>query len=67
MAFQFPAPSKRALRREWTRRRKEVADTWFDGDEDRADEVLGSLPYSTIPGWQDVDHVMQTIKSAGGE
>lgn len=64
MTFQFPAPSKRALRREWARRRKEVADTWFDGDEDRADEVLDSLPYSTIPEWDDVDRVMRAL---GGE
>ena len=49
------------------RDRQEIADLWFGGDFDRAGRVFEALPYSCIPGWDDVDQVMRTLVSGRTE
>lgn len=49
------------------RYRQEIADLWFGGDFDRAGRVFEALPYSCIPGWDDVDQVMRTLVSGRTE
>lgn len=55
---KLPASERRAL---WEADRQRIADLWFDGDVDRADAVLDTMPYSTIPDWSDVDRAARAI------
>lgn len=48
-------------RRLYQQQRQDVADLYFDGDTDKADAVLESLPYSSIPDWRDVVSVLETL------
>lgn len=53
--------------RAWAEHRKEVAEKWFGGDEQKALNVLYALPYSTIPEWGDLDLVMSVINEDNKE
>lgn len=52
-------------RRQWAEERQEVVDRWFAGDGERADAVLDALPYLSVPGWFDVDTVMEILTERG--
>ena len=55
----------RTMRRHHLRRQQEegraLAEDWFGGDSSRADAVLLTLPYSTIPDWTSVRDVLDAI------
>lgn len=53
------------LRAEWAANRQRVADRWFRGDTDLAEDVLNALPYSEIPDWSSLDMVMEAINQSG--
>lgn len=46
---------------QWVEEQQAIADKWFDGDTQKAMDVLDALPYSTIPEWFHVDDVMKAI------
>lgn len=49
-------------RRMWESDRQAIADLWFSGDVERADKALETLPYSTIPDWEDVDGMARVFR-----
>ena len=52
-------------RQEWRERKKrEVVDRWFGGDEERAKAVLAALPYSSIPDYYDLGEVMEALNES---
>lgn len=57
--------SDHKTRQRWEARRKAIADEFFAGDEAYAETVLGALPYSAIPDWDDVALLMQSMGAAG--
>lgn len=58
-------PHAETRRRLYQQQRQAVADLYFDGDTDKADAVLESLPYSCIPDWHDVITVLETLAQLG--
>lgn len=62
----WPRQKTAAERRaEWEENRRRVADRWFGGDTDHAENVLDALPYSEIPDWSSLDTVMRAINRSG--
>lgn len=57
---QKRSPAQR--RQLWERDRQAIADLWFEGDVEQADEAMESLPYSAIPTWEDVDRVARAMR-----
>src|SRR5690606_40436829 len=52
---------REGLRKEWERQRQHIADTYFYGDVQRADDVMEALPFSAIPTWEDVENAIQAV------
>lgn len=42
-----------------------VADQYFGGDAAAADALLHALPYSAVPGWDDVRTVLDALVEIG--
>lgn len=49
----------------WARERAQIAARVGGGE--RADELLGDMPYSSIPEWADVARVLDTIDRFQGD
>lgn len=58
---------RRRAKKQWDADHWAIADKWFGSDLRAAEAVLDALPYSDIPGWYDVDRVMQAIAGRGVE
>lgn len=56
----------RALRERYGEDRQQVADTFFGGSIEAAEEMIDTLPYSEIPGWQDVVTVIEKYRELVG-
>lgn len=53
------------LHERWLKGRDAAADRWFDGDAELAEEFTATLPFSSIPDWDDVNAVMEFIERHG--
>lgn len=62
--MKFPATDA-DRRAEFVRDRSKIAEEWFGGNEQHAQDALDALPFSTIPGWADLDDVMDTLFELG--